>query len=174
MDNSGEADCIVQFLLRTCTHTHVNINQRQMNNRVMRSEITCSRSYFCCSILFLSSSSTWLIWMKRSFCNTTHPQDVFRDSPSDKPVGYSFSAAPPILFIHNTNITSAVSESHLTRGGAQQQNTSRGALWVINILTFSFSTVSIWSPLGNLQDRNSFHKHRLKSTVLKPTKSITN
>lgn len=33
---------------------------------------TCSRSSFCCSRLFLSSSSTLLTWINRSFCTHTH------------------------------------------------------------------------------------------------------
>lgn len=33
---------------------------------------TCSRSSFCCSRLFLSSSSTLLTWINRSFCAHTH------------------------------------------------------------------------------------------------------
>lgn len=71
VDDPREADGIVYLLLL----------EEEVNLRPMRLEylneihpeptLTCSLSSFCCSLLLLSSSSTLLTWMNRSFCSQT-------------------------------------------------------------------------------------------------------
>lgn len=149
MYDSGEADCIIQFLLYTHTKRLIHKSKR-MNNGAVGSEVTCSRSYFCCSILFLSSSSTLLIWMKRSFCNAHNlARGHFQKFPIWQ-TGDLFSAVPPLFSIH---ITSTVfSELRVMCGGVQlQNNTSRSALWVANIVAYllilhSFNMKSFGKP----------------------------
>lgn len=66
-------------------------------------KLTCSLSSFCCSLFFLSSSSTLLTWMYRSFCTHTELASIFyifhtETKPKGK-TGWNKTWFLPFLFL---------------------------------------------------------------------------
>lgn len=114
------------------TRSQANREAPQQNLSQSFAALTCSLSSFCCSRLFLSSSSTLLTWINRSFCAHTHTHTY---------VSFIFFTTEDIFA-------------------------------EIHVFTFWVSTVSTWSPLGNLvqgrQIRDFSYKSTSSSTCITP------
>lgn len=99
VDDPREADGIVYLLLL----------EEEVNLRPMRLEylneihpeptLTCSLSSFCCSLLLLSSSSTLLTWMNRSFCSQTEfKYSIFNTGNKNGTDAFKYFMFLPFLF----------------------------------------------------------------------------